>query len=391
MKLFRDKAPSRDYFVVEYYLASTTNLKEAAMNLAIGQSIGNPNIRNNWETREVIGHAALILADKAKLKNLREGVVRIAFPTKNLNWQEDGITQLLVQVMGGQLDIAIIEKCQIRKITFPARMKFLKPKFGIDGIRKFTGVFGKPILGGIIKPKIGINVKTLLQMVKEMVEGGVNFIKEDEIMANPACCPISERVPVIMKYLSGKKVIYAVCINADPPYLLERVKQVQAMGGNAVHVNFWSGLGCYRAIRTLDLPVFLFFQKSGDMILTNPKHNFHIGFDVLCQLMAMSGVDFMHAGMWGGYRNDQERQLGKTLAVLRKYKVMPSISCGLHPGLVAAINKRFGVDYLANVGGAIHGHPGGTKKGVMAMRQALDGDLTGVEYQEAIVRWGKKD
>jgi 2,3-diketo-5-methylthiopentyl-1-phosphate enolase len=59
----------------------------------------------------------------------------------------------------------------------------------------------------------------------------------------------------------------------------------------------------------------------------------------------------------------------------------------MHPGLVRAINKRFGVDYMANVGGAVHGHPSGTKAGVMAMRQAIDG-VGGTEYEDAVAKWG---
>ncbi len=390
MKLFRDNVSREDYFIVKYFLESATDLADAALNLAIGQSIGNPNVRNNWETEEVVSHAAIILADEETLRSRKKGIVKIAFPTKNLDWHEDGITQLLVGVMGGQLDIAIIKKCHVREIDFPSWVKFASPKYGVEGIRKFTGAEGKPLLGAIIKPKIGIDAKTLLQMVKELVEGGVNFIKEDEIMANPACCPISERVPLVMNYLKDKGVIYAVCINADPPYLLDRAKQIYKMGGNAVHVNFWAGLGSYKAIRELDLPLFLFFQKSGDMILTNPKHAFHIDFDVICKLACMSGVDFIHTGMWGGYSGENEKDLRRTNSLLHKYGVMPSLSCGMHPGLVAAINKRFGVDYMANVGGAIHGHPGGTKSGVVAMRQAIDG-IDGEEYHQAVSKWGRKD
>ena len=39
----------------------------------------------------------------------------------------------------------------------------------------------KPLFGAIVKPKTGITPEVLLEMVKELVEGGVNFIKEDEI------------------------------------------------------------------------------------------------------------------------------------------------------------------------------------------------------------------
>jgi 2,3-diketo-5-methylthiopentyl-1-phosphate enolase len=66
---------------------------------------------------------------------------------------------------------------------------------------------------------------------------------------------------------------------------------------------------------------------------------------------------------------------------------MPALSCGFHPGLVNKVNDLAGSDYLANAGGAMHGHPGGTLAGVKAMRQAIDKDY-GPEYHTAIKEWG---
>jgi ribulose 1,5-bisphosphate carboxylase large subunit-like protein len=91
--------------------------------------------------------------------------------------------------------------------------------------------------------------------------------------------------------------------------------------------------------------------------------------------------------MWGGYSTQEDHSLRDILEVLRINNVVPSLSCGMQPGLVQAINSRFGVDYMANVGGAIHGHSGGTLSGVKAMRQAIDGNH-GTEYDEAIEMWG---
>lgn len=48
-----------------------------------------------------------------------------------------------------------------------------------------------------MKPKIGMNADQLVEMVAELVDGGVNFIKEDEILANPASCPLRERIPKV--------------------------------------------------------------------------------------------------------------------------------------------------------------------------------------------------
>lgn len=381
------------YILVTYFLgaASGKTLEDCAWALAIGQSVGNPNIRSGWETDELFkNHSCLVIGSKEKLQKKTSGEVKIAFPVSNINIKEDGISQLLVQVMGGQLDIDLVEVCHVVDICFPNSFKefFLGPKYGISGIRSFTDVYDKPLLGGILKPKVGVDPNTLLEIVKELVEGGVNFIKEDEIMSNPSHCPLEVRVPLVMNYIRDKRVIYAVCVTSDFPYLYDRVKRVYELGGNAVHVNFWAGLGVYKAIREMDLPLFLFFQKSGDSILTNPRHNHHIKWNVICKLSGMMGVDFIHAGMWGGYLETTESELKETLKILHSFNVMPSLSCGMHPGLTQKINEKFGIDYMANCGGAIHGHPNGTLAGAKAMRQSIDGNY-GLEYELAIARWGK--
>tara|TARA_R100000234_G_scaffold40732_1_gene24400 strand:- start:8935 stop:10113 length:1179 start_codon:yes stop_codon:yes gene_type:complete len=388
--IFRDTVDKEKYFFVKYYLSSKTTLREAAWNLAIGQSVGNPNMRSVWETDELFeNHSCLVVAKEEELELKKTGEVTIAFPASNLSFQTDGVSQLLCHIMGGQLDIDIIEKCHVLNIQFPQHVlkHFKGPKYGITGIREYTNCWDRPLLGGIVKPKVGITADVLLEIVKEMVEGGVNFIKEDEIMSNPNFCTIEERVPKVMEYLKGKGVIYSVCINSDAPYLLDRVRQVHSLGGNSVHVNFWSGLGSYKAIRDLDLPIFIHFQKSGDKILTNKRHDYHIDWKVVCDLAGLMGVDFIHAGMWGGYMSNNEEELQAVIDTLHNREVVPALSCGMNPGLVNAINKRFGFDYMANVGGALHGHPGGTKSGAIAMRQAIDGEH-GEEYNQAIEKWG---
>ena len=85
--------------------------------------------------------------------------------------------------------------------------------------------------------------------------------------------------------------------------------------------------------------------------------------------------------------SDNQQDLSKTLGILRDGNVMPSLSCGMHPGLIQAINKRFGIDYMANCGGSIHGHPHGTLSGTRAMWQSINNE-PGQEYKEAINKWG---
>lgn len=394
MKFFRthNEIDSNKYYIATYEMSSSANLKEAAWALAIGQSVGNPSVRNEWETDELFeNHSCIIVGEESDLEKETSGLVKIAFPVANTDWETDGVAHMLCQLMGGHVDIAIITKCRLIGLDLPETVTkhFLGPKFGLSGFREFTGQYNKPLLGGIVKPKIGITPEVLLEMVKQMVDGGVDFIKEDEIMVNPAVCPLDKRVDLIANYLAkqSRKVVFCHTINCDPHVLTDRVKRVHELGGNGVHINVFSGYGAYNSIRKMDLPVFLHYQSSGAKVTTDVNHRFSISWPVMCQLATLMGVDTIQTGMVGGYSNDDPAEIEKCLEILRAGNTTPVLSCGFHPGIVEKVNKLAGIDYMANAGGSIHGHPGGTVSGAMAMRQAVDKNY-GPEYASAIDKWG---
>ncbi len=383
-----------DYYIATYRLKSKTNLRDAAWNLAIGQSVGNPNQRSEFETDALFEHhSCLVLADEKKLFKMKEGIVEIAFPEANINFKTDGISQLLVQTMGGQCDIDIITGCELLDIRFTPHMRGLLrgPVIGQKEMRKYLGTPKNTVLlGGIVKPKIGLSPKKHLELVKQLIDGGCNFIKEDEILSDPTHCPIEKRVPLVMDYIrkSGAKVYYCVSIHSDPAYLLERVKLVHTLGGNGVHVNFHCGMGAYKSIRELNLPLLVHFQKSGDKVLnTGP---YHISEELIFKLAGLSGASTLHVGMIGGYLDDEAERTKRIIRDLNDINCVPALSCGMHPGLVDYIRAEVGHgNWMANVGGALTSHPMGTLSGVKAMRQAVDG-THGPEYDAAIETWGEK-
>lgn len=390
--IFKQEVNRSDYILAHYDMQSKTNLKDAAWNLAIGQSVGNPNVRNEWESDTLFeDHSCLVIGDEHQLASIDKGVVTIAFPLRNIDLQSDGISHLLCQLMGGHVDIDIISKCRLSRLDLPegATKNFMGPKFGLSGIRSFTGQYNKPLLGGIVKPKIGISPETLLEMVKQLVDGGVDFIKEDEIMSNPVCAPLERRVEIISNYLAkqSRKVVFCHTINCDPHILVDRVNKVHQLGGNGVHINVYSGYGAYNSIRKLDLPLFLHFQSSGAKVTTDQSHRFSISWPVICQLATLMGVDTIQTGMIGGYSNDNPDEIKQCISLLLAGNTIPALSCGMHPGLIDHVTSLVGVNYMANSGGAIHGHPGGTISGARAMRQAID-KTHGKEYSEAIQKWG---
>lgn len=362
------------YFYVTYDVTSATTLYEAAFGIAVGQSIGNPSKRSIWETDEMIEAYCAKIQHNSNF-NDKSGEVVIAYPNIIIDWDTDGIAHLLCIIQGGQTDIGIIKRCRVKGIEINPEIiakHFHRPAHGIDGMRKFTNTYGKPLFGGIIKPKTGITPQVLLEMTKELVDGGVNFIKEDEILSNPGICRLEDRVELISNYIAGKNVVYCFAINCDPAYVQDRAKFVAQNGGTGVHINVWSGLGSYKSIRDLNLGLYIHYQKSGDKAITHPDNPFGIDWAVLCQLATLCGVDTIHAGMYGGYLSDTEEDLRNWFKILHGGNVVPALSCGMTAELIPPIVEKFGIDWMANVGGAIHSDPAGTVAGALKIRRAID-------------------
>lgn len=409
--LFQIEVDKEEHIIATYYLQSKDFLA-AAKDLAIGQSIGNPDIRTQRDSPEIMkNNLAKILDIKSDLMSKQEGFVKIAFPLANFDIKEDGITQLLCTLMGGQMDIDLIQACKLMNIEFPKKFldEFKGPKFGMHDIIKRAKAINHPLLGGIVKPKTGITVSQLKELILELLRGGVDFIKEDEILGNPKICSFKERVEVISNLVNdfaddqGREIFYTPCINSDYPYFLDRARFADEKGVKAVHLNIWAGLPAYSALRNLDMKnAAIFFQKSGDKVITGRYNAYHIDWSVICKLARMMGCDFIHAGMWGGYLSDSKEDLTRVMNTLRnkiQYNaIIPSLSCGSHPGLVNTTVKNFGTELMMNVGGAIQGHPMGTEAGARAMRQAFECVQFGEdiykfmqdkpELKAAIEKWG---
>ena len=176
MIFYNPNIDKKKYLIAKYFLKSNcVDLLKLTWDLAIGQSVGNPRERNQWETEELFEQSSCVIVhEKNELKNLKQGEVNIAFPIINTDWTGDGISHLMCQLMGGQMDIDTFDACRLKKLEFPESIKkyFLGPAHGIKGMRKYIGQNNKPFSGAIVKPKTGMKASMLLDMVKELVDGG---------------------------------------------------------------------------------------------------------------------------------------------------------------------------------------------------------------------------
>ena len=86
VNIFTKNIDKNKFFIVKYFLKGRTSLRAAAWNLAVGQSIGNPNNRSVWETNQMFeDHSCMIMEDEKYLESIRECVINNAFTFANIN------------------------------------------------------------------------------------------------------------------------------------------------------------------------------------------------------------------------------------------------------------------------------------------------------------------
>lgn len=350
------------YYTVTYEVEGP-DIAAAAHNIAIGQSIGNPNIRSEIEM------SANIKEMEALVDSIDGNIVKIKFPLKAWTWPN--ISQLLCTIQGGQSDISLVKRCRVIDIEGLPYMN--KPVLGMANFKRRVGAENRPLFGGIIKPKSGLTEVQLLDIVKQMVDGGVDFIKEDEILADNEYLSVRQRVDAVTNLLekSSSKVVYSYCVNADPIELIHNLTTVKNHGGECVHINFWSGLGAYTSSNKIGLVTH--YQRSGIRILSDPDNKFSIAWPVLVKLGVMAGIDTMHVGMLGGYypEGESEQETLEAISICANNDRVAALSCGMNPNVARQIRGMIGDNWMANIGGWLHTGESIYKK-VYEMRKSLE-------------------
>ena len=63
------------------------------------------------------------------------------------------------------------------------------------------GVQDRPLLNNMIKPCIGLTPERTAELAYEAAVGGVDVIKDDELICDPPFCRLEERVKAVMEAL----------------------------------------------------------------------------------------------------------------------------------------------------------------------------------------------
>ncbi len=352
----------------------------------------------------------------AKLpKGASEGVyvraeVKVSFPYHNFG---ASIPNLLATVAGNLYELREFSGLRLMDLELPEPFAkaYPGPQFGIEGTRRLANVYGRPIIGTIVKPSVGLGPDELRELVRELAMAGLDFVKDDELNANPPYFPLQERVQVVMEEIeraadkTGKKLMYAFNITDDVDRLIANHDLVEKAGGNCVMVSINSvGLAGVAYLRKHShLPIHGHRNQWGAMTRSPFLGMEFRAYQKLCRL---AGVDHLHTnGLHNKFFESNESVIRSVQDCLTPmfggYPVMPVLSSGQWAGTaIESYREMNTVDVMHLAGGGIMAHPAGVAAGAISMRQGWEAALAGqsleeyaaahVELQQAIGKFGQK-
>ncbi|HZG55073.1 2,3-diketo-5-methylthiopentyl-1-phosphate enolase [Paenibacillus sp.] len=380
-----------------------------AAGIAVGLTVGSWTELPEAKKKDMEKHLGKVVsvevhepeADAApgSLAAQRYADIKIAYP--DANFSRD-IPALLVTAFGklsmdGRIKLLDLDVSDDFRAACPG------PKFGIAGVRERLGVYDRPLLMSIFKSVIGYDLPELKEQFYQQALGGVDLIKDDEILFENPLTPIEKRVEACIAAAreaekhTGQKLLYATNITGRTSQLRAQAKKAIAAGANALLFNVLAyGFDALQELAEdpeIDVPIAAHPAFAGAIY---PAQHYGVAPQLLLgKLMRLAGADLvLFPSPYGSVVMPKDETLAIADALKQPEGALkssfPVPSAGIHPGLVPVLVKDFGRESVVNAGGGVHGHPMGAAAGGQAFRQAIDAALRGEALEEAANRPGNE-
>lgn len=415
--------PTKQDFVCEYHIEPAQGVGfENACNHMAGES--------SIDTWSDISTLSPQLAEELKphviFTDEKQQTVRVAY-TQDL-FEINSVPQILSAIAGNIFSMKLLDNLRLMDITFPddSIQAFRGPKYGMRGVKDLLGVTDRPLVGTIVKPKVGLTSEKHAEVAYNAFAGGCDIVKDDENLTDQKFNRFAKRAELTLKVRdraeakTGERKMYMCNITAPTcEEMLKRAGILKDLGGEYAMVDIitvgWSALQSLRE-NNEDLNLVLHAHRCMHSALTrNPRHG--VSMLVIAKLIRLIGLDQLHIGTVVGKMHGERDEVlalrdecvleqvpeNHDLHMLeqdwgRIAPVFPVASGGLEPTMVPELTEIFGKDVIMQFGGGIHAHPMGTVSGAMACRQAVDASLDGISLEEyakthtelkaALDKWG---
>ena len=325
----------------------------------------------------------------------RRYAMTLSWPLANFG---ASLPNLVATVAGNLFELKQVAGLKLLDIELPEAFAeaYPGPAFGVEGTRRLTGVEGRPLIGTIIKPSVGLGPEETAGLVEQLCAGGIDFIKDDELQADGPACPFEVRVRAVMKVIdrhadrSGQRVMVAFNITGELDEMRRRHDLVEQLGGTSIMVSLNSvGLVGFTALRrTTRLAIHA--HRNGWGYLGRSASN---GWSYVAwqKLWRLAGADHMHVNRIANkFWEPDDSVIASARACLTP--MFESKPCVVMPVFSSAQSAKQAAptwaalaspDLIFCAGGGIAAHPGGVAVGVVALRQAWQAAMSGVPVAQA--------
>ena len=394
-----------------YFIETPLAVEKAAASLAGEQSSGTfvavpgetEELKQRFAARvekitplEIVSEPSLPGGRHAGGKFQRAEIV-VSWPVENFGFN---LPALVSTIQGNLYELSQFSGLKLMDLELPQSFAkhFRGPKFGIGGCRQLTGVQNRPLIGTIIKPSIGLTPQQTAELVKVLAEAGIDFIKDDELMANPPHSPFDERVDVVMRVINahadrtGKKVMYAFNVSNELDAMQRHYEKVVHSGGTCAMISL-NSVGLAGAKKICDLGVLAIHGHRNGWGMLNRHPLLGIEFPAYQKLWRLAGVDQIHVnGIANKFWESDDSVVRSIEACLKPLlggmSVLPAVSSGQWGGQAPETFRRTKtIDLLYLAGGGIMAHPNGTTAGVRSLRKWWEVAVEGLTMEQAVATY----
>lgn len=385
--------------VIATYLASGVDcadiLRRAGL-FAVGQTVGTwvkvPGISQDMVEQYQGRVLAVWGAGDEDLGGCGRYVIRVAFPAANFG---SSLTMLLTALVGNDVSTALRVRLLDIELTGGAAARFLGPQLGIEHLRRMTGVYGRPLLLNMIKPCAGFSPTEGARLFEQVARGGVDLIKDDELLASPEYNQVIERfrayqaVAKAVAEENGKQPLYLPNITGTPSQMMDSAAALYEAGAQACLVNFvFSGLDTLRELTDrFGDQMFIMGHYAGVGVLDARDCGIAdaVMLGILPRLAGAHTVMTMAPAEGDGAAWHRFRQIvqAQRLPMGGLAPLITAVGGGITPVSQAVWQRELGPETIIGIGGAIQGHPMGTTAGAEAAVCAVEATAQGIPLHEA--------
>jgi 2,3-diketo-5-methylthiopentyl-1-phosphate enolase len=308
-------------------------------------------------------------------------LLRVSFPTVNFGPQ---FPMLLTTLLGNDPSTSIAARLVDLEISEGYAAGFPGPGHGPAGWRRITGVEDRPLVMNMIKPCTGYPSEVGAGFVADSARGGVDLIKDDELLADPTFARVADRARAYARALddvaadTGHRARYVANVTTRQGALLDVARAALDGGADGLMVNaLAAGFDALQTLAEARLGVPILAHTAGIETYTTANAG---GFGqalLVGRLVRLAGADAVLMSTPMASRPLAETRYRAALDACADPWVglrptTPMVGGGLTADHVQRIVDAAGIDVIIGVGGAIQGHPDGTPAGGRAVMAALD-------------------